>query len=142
MNSPVKSISNACLRATLRLSGTLGVEQKRPWSIPLTAIRASVLATARSQVARSWQPAAVASPLTRATTGWGEAGDAQHHAAATLEQGFLERLVPVGVHLLEIVPRAERPARAGQHHDAYRGIRPDAVQRVLGERQSSTRRGD
>ena len=71
MNSPVKSISNACLRGTLRLKGTLGVEQNRPWSMPLTAIRASVLATARSQVARSWQPAAVASPLTLATTGWG-----------------------------------------------------------------------
>ena len=39
--------------------------------MPLTAIRASVLATARSQVARSWQPAAVARPFTRATTGWG-----------------------------------------------------------------------
>ena len=60
-----------------------------------------------------------------------KADDAQHHAAATLEQGLLERLVPVGVHLLQIVPRAERPAGAGQDHDPYRRVLRDPVERIL-----------
>ncbi len=71
MNSPVTSISNACLRGTLRLSGTPGVEQKRPRLTPLTAKRALLAATARSHCATSWQPAAVATPCTRAITGTG-----------------------------------------------------------------------
>lgn len=50
---------------------TLGVAQKRPTFTPLTAKRASLEATARSQTATSWQPAAVAMPCTRAITGTG-----------------------------------------------------------------------
>ena len=71
MNSPVTSISKAALRARLRLSATLGVEQNRPRLTPLTAKRASRAATARSHIATSWQPAAVAMPCTRAITGTG-----------------------------------------------------------------------
>src|SRR2546429_2879836 len=71
MKSPVTSISNAGLRATLRDSGTLGVEQKRPRLTPLTANLAALEATARSHCATSWQPAAVAIPCTRAITGTG-----------------------------------------------------------------------
>ena len=71
MKSPVTSISNAGLRATLRMSGTLGVEQKRPRLTPLTANLAALEATARSHCATSWQPAAVAIPCTRAITGTG-----------------------------------------------------------------------
>jgi hypothetical protein len=71
MNSPVTSISMACLAGTLRSSGTLGVEQNSPKFTPLTAKRASVEATARSHCATSWQPAAVAMPCTRAITGTG-----------------------------------------------------------------------
>jgi hypothetical protein len=71
MNSPVTSISNAGFLATLRVSGTLGDEQKRPRFTPLTAKRALSAATARSQAATSWQPAAVAIPCTRAITGTG-----------------------------------------------------------------------
>jgi hypothetical protein len=51
MNSPVTSISNACLRKTFRESATLGVEQKRPTFTPLTANRAVLEATARSHMA-------------------------------------------------------------------------------------------
>ena len=40
-------------------------------STPLTAKRASCTATARSHIATSWQPAAVAVPWTRAITGTG-----------------------------------------------------------------------
>ena len=71
MKAPVTSISKAALRARLRLSATLGVEQNRPTLMPLTAKRASRAATARSHIATSWQPAAVAMPCTRAITGTG-----------------------------------------------------------------------
>ena len=71
MKSPVTNISKACLRETLRESGTLGVEQKRPKFTPLTANFAVSAATARSHCATSWQPAAVAMPCTRAITGTG-----------------------------------------------------------------------
>ena len=71
MKSPVTSISNAALRARLRDSATLGDEQNRPKLMPLTANRAVLAATARSQAATSWQPAAVAMPWTRAITGTG-----------------------------------------------------------------------
>ena len=62
----------AALRERLRLSATIGVEQNRPIFTPGVAKRASWLATARSQVATSWQPAAVAMPFTAAITGFGE----------------------------------------------------------------------
>ena len=61
----------ACLRETLRDSATIGVEQNRPLSIPDVAKRAASEATARSQLATSWQPAAVAMPWTAAITGFG-----------------------------------------------------------------------
>ncbi len=71
MRSPVSSISIACLFVTLRESATIGVEQKRPISTPGVAKRASLDATARSQLATSWQPAALATPPTAAITGFG-----------------------------------------------------------------------
>ena len=71
MNSPVTSISKAALRPRLRDSATPGVEQKRPRLTPLTANFAVLEATARSHIATSWQPAAVAMPCTRAITGTG-----------------------------------------------------------------------
>ena len=59
------------MRPTLRDSATMGVEQNRPISTPGVAKRAEVEATARSQLATSWQPAAVAMPWTSAITGLG-----------------------------------------------------------------------
>ena len=70
-NAPVSSISIAGLRATLRLSATIGVEQNSPTLTPEVAKRAVSAATARSQEATSWQPAAVAMPRTSAMTGCG-----------------------------------------------------------------------
>jgi len=70
-NSPSSSISIASLRGTLRLRATIGVEQKSPMLTPEVAKRASSEATARSQEATSWHPAAVAIPLTSAITGCG-----------------------------------------------------------------------
>src|SRR5882724_5279642 len=71
IRSPVKSISRACLRARLRATPTPGVVQKIPLLIPGSANCATSLATARSHMATSWQPAATATPCTRAITGWG-----------------------------------------------------------------------
>ncbi len=62
--SPSSSISMAALRGTARASATIGVEQNRPILTPGVAKRASPVQTARSQVATSWQPAAVAMPCT------------------------------------------------------------------------------
>src|SRR3546814_16224027 len=67
-SSPVSSISMACLLLTLRDSATIGVEQNRPMLTPGVAKRAVSAATARSQLATSWQPAAEATPCTRAIT--------------------------------------------------------------------------
>ena len=49
----------------------MGVVQNRPIFTPGVANVASSAATARSQDATSWHPAAVATPCTRAITGWG-----------------------------------------------------------------------
>src|SRR5213593_1971312 len=68
---PVSSISSACFRLTLRATATPGVEQKSPYLIPDVAKRQSSLAIARSHVATSWQPAAVATPCGAAITGTG-----------------------------------------------------------------------
>ena len=71
MASPVKAISSARLRPMLRATATSGVWQNSPPLPPGMANAASSAATARSQEATSWQPAAVASACTLATTGWG-----------------------------------------------------------------------
>jgi hypothetical protein len=71
MVSPDRASSVARLRPTLRATATIGVWQNQPPLPPGAANPASSLATARSALATSWQPAAVASPCTRATTGCG-----------------------------------------------------------------------
>jgi hypothetical protein len=68
---PLSSISSARLRPMFRLTATMGVEQKSPIFTPGVANVAFSEATARSQVATSWHPAAVAIPWTAAMTGWG-----------------------------------------------------------------------
>ena len=62
------SMYMACLRWMLRDKATDGVAQKRPRLIPETANRAVSDAVARSHIATSWQPAAVAMPWTWAIT--------------------------------------------------------------------------
>src|SRR5215831_19087690 len=71
MRSPVSSISIARLRGRLRDTPTPGVVQKMPLLIPGSANCATSLATARSHIDTSWQPAATATPCTRAITGCG-----------------------------------------------------------------------
>ena len=72
----------ACLRDTLRDSATIGVEQNSPILTPGVANLAVSAATARSQLATSWQPAAVAVAWTAAITGCGSVDDLLHHPAA------------------------------------------------------------
>jgi len=55
----------------LREVATIGVEQNRPICTPGVENCAVCDATARSQVATSWQPAAAATPSTAAITGCG-----------------------------------------------------------------------
>ena len=69
MVSPDRAISVARFRPTFRATATIGVWQNQPPLPPGAAKPAFSLATARSALATSWQPAAVASPCTRATTG-------------------------------------------------------------------------
>src|SRR5207237_973594 len=69
--SPVKIISSARLRPTARATAIIGVVQNQPPLPPGVAKLAFSAATARSHDATSWQPAAVAIPCTRATTGCG-----------------------------------------------------------------------
>ena len=71
IGSPVIAISSARLRPTLRATATSGVWQNRPPLPPGMAKPALSAATARSQVATSWHPAAVARACTRAMTTWG-----------------------------------------------------------------------
>ena len=68
---PVSRSSSACLRPIVRETATPGVVQNSPVRTPEVPKRASSAATARSHVATSWQPAAVAIPCTRAITGCG-----------------------------------------------------------------------
>jgi hypothetical protein len=70
--SPVSSISFACLLERLRDRATIGVEQNRPIFTPGVLKRAVSPAMARSQLATSWHPAAVATPATSAITGLGQ----------------------------------------------------------------------
>ena len=71
IGAPVRSISIAALGGIDRTSGTIGVVQNRPILTPGVEKVAPSAATARSQLATSWQPAASAGPWTRAITGWG-----------------------------------------------------------------------
>jgi hypothetical protein len=68
----------------LRDSATIGVEQNSPISTPGVAKVAAYDATARSQLATSWHPAAVAMPCTAATT-----ASAKHDACIIALQAFM-----------------------------------------------------
>ena len=123
--SPSSNISMASLRDTLRLSATIGVEQNSPILTPGVANRASRLATARSQLATSWQPAAVAIPFTAAMTGFGERTIVSIMLRAGRHGLGEERAAPVFIvtvrrQLLEVVARGERAANAGDDDGADR----------------------
>ena len=67
----MRSISIARFRPIARVRATIGVVQNSPMRTPGVAKVACSEAIARSQLATSWQPAAVASPCTSAITGCG-----------------------------------------------------------------------
>ena len=81
--------------------------------MPLTPKRAVAEAITMSQLATSWQPAAVARPATSATTGFGSATDRLHHARAAAEDVFEIGAAAVGIaavrrHLLQVMAAARR----------------------------------
>ena len=134
--SPVRSISIACLRDTLRDSATIGVEQNRPILTPGVQKVAWSEAMARSQLATSWQPAAVARPSTSAITGFGcvtiDCISAEQAAMVSLE----ERPAAIGIgavrrHLLEIVPGRKDLAGGGEHDDADGAVAARRLERGL-----------
>ena len=115
MTSPVSSSCSARLRPIARLTATMGVEQNSPIrtpGVPKTAVDA---ATARSQVATSWHPAATAVPCTAAITGWGTSWTARHHLGADGEHLALVVEGPSD-HLAQVVARGEGGA-GGPHDD-------------------------
>ncbi len=124
----MSSISSARLRPTARETSTIGVEQKRPMRTPGVAKRASSLATARSQAATSWQPAAVAMPCTCAITGCGRRWIAIISSLQVSNSSRASGSEQPG-HLGEVVARAERRALAAHDDGVHRG-----VGRRLGER--------
>ena len=105
------------MRPTAREMGTIGVEQNSPILTPGVPKRAPSSATARSQAATSWHPAAVATPCTCAMTGCGIVRIAAHQQRAAVEQPAIRRCVTCRRHLAQIVAGRERGPRRGDHHD-------------------------
>ena len=75
---------------TARLKATIGVEQNSPILTPGVANRASSEATTRSQVAASWQPAAVATPWNLRYDGLRYLLNGLHQLAADVEEVTVE----------------------------------------------------
>jgi hypothetical protein len=132
---PVGSMSSARLRPIARESGTIGVEQNSPFLTPGWANRALSAATARSQAATSWQPAAVAMPWTLAITD-GEPTDRLHQLRADVEEALEERNVAAD-HLAEVVAGRECWAGGLRDDDPNAGIGADAPQRSIRSCMSS-----
>ena len=126
IRSPVSSICMARFGPIDRVSGTIGVEQNRPMRTPGVAKRASVVATARSQLATSWHPAAVATPCTWAITGCGI-------DCTVVISGCTWRTAPPPRRprrreLGEVVPGGERGAGPGDDDDSARRAPPGPLQ--------------
>ena len=114
MTSPVSASSIARLRPTLRAIATIGVWQNQPPLPPGAANPADSAATARSQEATSWQPAAVARACTRAMTTCGTSWTvciSSVHSSSRLRTSGSGCAGDVG----EVVPGAEHRPLAGEH---------------------------
>ena len=116
MGVPVSSISIAFLVvATERARATPGVVQNRPICTPGVAKAADSAATARSQVATNWHPAAVARPCTCAIYRLGQQPYGLHDLGAESEDGGVGLGVAVD-HLVQVVAGAEHWPLGAQHH--------------------------
>jgi hypothetical protein len=89
--------------------GTIGVEQNKPMRTPGVANVDRSDATARSQPATSWQPAAVAYAIDLGDDGLGCTTQRVHQHRAAAEQLDVVALVAIE-HLGDVVPRGERRA--------------------------------
>ena len=114
-----------------RVSATIGVEQNSPILTPFTANRALSAATARSQVATSWQPAAAATACTLAITGLGSRVIDSISLEHCSNSDLIGRPRGCRAHFLEVVAAAEAGAGAGDDHDLDRGVGLEAVELVL-----------
>ena len=123
MALPVSSISSARLRPTARTSSTIGVEQNRPMLTPGVAKVEASDASARSQAATSWQPAAVAMPSTCAITGLRSPPNVGHQVRTEIENAAVEINSPPRGHLFQVVPGAERRPFCVHNNDPYIRLR-------------------
>ena len=130
--SPVSSISIACLRATLRESATIGVEQNRPISTPgvanLRCLRGDGEVAARDQLAAGGGGLA----CTRGDHRLRQGDDLLHHGAAGRHDLLEIGAAAVGVaappgELLEVVAGAERRPVGREHDRAHAGRAAIAV---------------
>src|ERR1700684_2397728 len=106
MTSPDMASSMARLRPTLRATATIGVWQNQPPLPPGVANAASSLATARSALATSWPPPAVAQPVDLGHHRLGDLLHECHQLGAGLQQRADLTQVRLG-HVGEVVPGAE-----------------------------------
>ena len=123
----MSSICSARLRPIARVSATIGVVQKSPIFTPGVAKAASSAAIARSQVATSWHPAAVAMPCTSAITGCGMDWIFCHQLGADVEDLAVFVDVAAG-HLAQVVAGAEDLAGGGENDGADLAVAADLVQ--------------
>ena len=110
-----------------RVNATIGVVQNRPIFTPGVAKAASSAATARSQVATNWHPAAVAMPCTSAITGCGMDCSfiiSSVHTSKMRRYSLMSRPVISR----KIVAGAEHLAGGGQDHRADLAVAADLVQ--------------
>jgi hypothetical protein len=127
MNSPVNSISNA--RFSTRCA-TRDARRRAEQPVVDAGRRETRLAgaTARSQAATTWQPAAVAMPCTRAITGCGSDCIVSITRLQRSNRAADERLGPVRHHFLQVVPAGECAPRSRDDDGADRRIGGNRVE--------------
>ncbi len=115
----------------------MGVVQKSPIFTPGVAKAASSAAMARSQVATSWQPAAVAMPCTSAITG---CGMDWIFCISSVQTSKMRRysLMSRPVISAEVVAGAEDLAGGGQNDGANFAIAADFVEAAISSSISSS----
>jgi len=113
---------HGALRPTFLATATMGVWQNQPPLPPGAAKPASSLATARSALATSWQPAAVASPCTRANHRLRHLLHQRHQLGAGKQQRADRRQVSAR-YVGEVMPGAEHRAVGRPGRCQARGCR-------------------
>ena len=115
---------------TERASATPGVVQNNPICTPGVAKDADSPATARSQVATSWQPGRRRQPLHLRYDGLGQQADGFHDLGTQREHVGVGGLVAVDK-LTQVVARTEHRPLGAQHHYANGVVVFEVAEQVL-----------